>query len=101
MISTISIMGFSVFMLGIAFIIISAYLIIEVNDLKRQTNGLYMAYNDLFSKVNGLYRKDEYGTERPKVDMLQDWFEDARSNSFDIMEKVEDRLEKLEEENKK
>ena len=99
MVSIINIMGFSITILAIAFVIVSVFLIIEVNDLKRKIDGFYAPYNDMFSKVNGLYKGDEYGTLRPKVDILQDWFEDSRRSSYDTIEKVEDRLDKLEEKN--
>ena len=96
MISIINIIGFCITILVIAFVIVGVYLIVEVNDIKRKIDGFYSSYNDMFSRINGLYKEDAYGTERPKVDVLQNWFENSRSDSFDTVEKIEDRLDKLE-----
>ena len=49
------------------------------------------------NKVNGLYKIDKHGTERPKIDILDDdVFRDIRSmetNIYELQEKVE-KLEK-------
>ena len=96
MISTFNVIGFSVFMLGIAFVIISAYLIIEVNDLKRRIDGFYAAYNDIFSKVNSLYKKDHRGFSRPKVDILEDGCDKFEQSVWIEMSKLQDRIKELE-----
>ena len=83
-------------LLTIAYIITVVFVSFEISDLKRKIDGFYVPYNDMFSKVNGLYRGDKHGTERPKVDMLDDdVFRDIRSMETYIDE-LQEKVEKLE-----
>ena len=90
------IIGIVLMLLVIAFIIAVVFIVMEINDLKRKVDGFYSPYNDMFSKVNGLYKGDKHGTERPKVDILDDdIFRDISSMETDIYD-LQEKVEKLE-----
>jgi len=87
------IIGLVLMLLVIAYIIAVVFIVMEINDLKRKLDGFYVPYNDLFNKVNKLYKGDKHGTERPKVDILDDDvfrdINDMEINVYDLQEKVE------------
>ena len=73
---------------------------------KREINRLGIVTTELRSnidwlaekirKVEILFKPDRHGTIRPKVDMLKDDFNNFESNYIDDMERLFERIEKLE-----
>ena len=87
------VVGIVLTLLVIAYIIAVKF---RIDDLNRKVDGFYAPYNDMFSKVNSLYKRDKHGTERPKVDILDDdVFRDIRSMETNIYE-LQEKMEKLE-----
>ena len=68
----------------------------RLDNIDRQIDGIYNAYNDLFSKVNSLYKKDYHGFSRPKVDILADNTNDTECAVWESMSKLQKRIEELE-----
>jgi len=68
----------------------------RIDDLSNSMRGWWDRQEELRKKVNGLYKIDKHGTERPKVDILDDdVFRDIRSMEDDIYE-LQEKMEKLE-----
>ena len=65
-------------------------------ELKEKLNSLIsFVYNDVMDKIEALYKTDKHGTERPKVDILDDdVFRGIRSMETDIYE-LQEKMEKL------
>jgi len=72
----------------------------RIDNVNRKVDGFYAPYNDMFSKVNRLYKRDKYGTSRPKVDMLEDTTDKFEQSVWIEMSKLQDRIKESEKKNK-
>ena len=67
------------------------------NSIERDMNTIYRSLEELEKKVNGLYKLDYHNTERPKVDILSDDFNDKECSLWNTMNELQRRIDILEE----
>jgi len=68
----------------------------EFEKIRRDSTNLWNNYNELYNKTNNLFKEDRHGTERPKVDMLNDLYTELGIQVWNALNKLNERIKILE-----